>query len=179
VRWENDDDDPTRPDDVLLAEVMAMGSIPDLKEAKRRQGLTVCKLSERIREYRKRGGHAAVIPLRECRSASPEEEERLFDSTEKTLIEFRKLTYNYGGLIFAILQRWFGWAVPGKMFCSEAVVHFWLETGLLPPESKIRVRNEFIKFPVQPQAYSPLRVSRMHEIIDQQEAMFLEYLVES
>ena len=69
--------------------------------------------------------------------------------------------YNAPGLIFPESRLFTGWRRPGAMFCSEAVIHFWREIGVLKSVKQVVRRGHLVEDDIRPHKYGPADVCRM------------------
>lgn len=129
------------------------------------KGLTPFRLSDRIKAYTARGGRVAWFPLQRTAQARLNTE-----YVGEWIKAHREDTYNYKGLPFAEMHHLplTGRKTPGKLFCSEGVMRFWADLGIISPKHRTW-HGEFRDEPIKPWLYSPQEVLG-HEVIDRDRA---------
>ena len=119
-------------------------------------GMQLEEVHGRIRRY---GGSVLVLPLSERYRAN-----WVPSSVAVWLSAHRDWKYRWGGLPFAILHSHLGWRLPGRMFCSEAVVALLTDLHIIPDQLWVWKGSRVGMKPVKPQGYAPCEVARLPQL---------------
>ena len=82
--------------------------------------------------------------------------------------------YNYAGLLFPASVLLSGWARPGRLFCSEAVMSALQWCGALPAAHNVWAGDHLALASIEPQEYSPDEVAGLRRILDWDNATEVE-----
>jgi len=119
-------------------------------------GMQLEEVHRRIRRY---PGAVLVMPL-----AARYRANWVPSSVAVWISAHRDWKYRWGGLPFAILHSHLGWRLPGRMFCSEAVVALLTDLHIIPDQLWVWKGDRVGMKPVKPQGYAPCEVARLPQL---------------
>jgi hypothetical protein len=116
-----------------------------------------CVISHAVKRLSEYGGAVHVAPLNDRYAQK-------INGIAEWVRKHSHMGYRWGGLPFAVFQDWMGWKNPNAMFCSEAIMHIFLDFGMAPPFLPVNRSGRLVQGEIKPQAFSPCEIARLPQL---------------